>query len=541
MYHPRDMESERSQPRRIGRYLLYGPIASGGMASVHLGRLLGEAGFSRTVAIKRILPQFADAPELAASLLDEARIVSRIQHPNVVPTIDLITDDDEAFLVMEYVRGESLARLLRGARSRGEKVPSGIVASIVCGFLHGLHAAHEALGESGEPLGIVHRDISPENVLVGVDGVPRLLDFGIAKARGRLSTTRGGQLKGKLAYMAPEQILCAEVSRRTDVYAAGIVLWEALTGQRLFDGPNEAVIIASALERPFTPPSVIAPEVPAALDAVVERALERNEAGRYPSARELAIAVEHAAPLASPRAVGEWVERLAGDVLAKRAERVSWIESASAGLPSSAERASRGPGADASTSLDASGDTEAGRASEETRAAFQPGEPRAASPIAVPPGPKSASGISLMLPSIAAPTISQRWAALSMGMALLVGGALALLLFLASRRGGLLDVSAGAAQAAAPGLSGSVEAKASEAALRTALPAAAPGASVLAAVSAAGPSPAASPASTIARPATPLVMSGRRPELAPRVSVYRCSPPYTVDKTGLRRLKPECM
>ncbi|WP_420894997.1 serine/threonine-protein kinase, partial [Sorangium cellulosum] len=327
------MPSEPHQPRRIGRYLLYSPIASGGMASVHLGRLIGDAGFSRTVAIKRLHPQLAEAPEIAESLRDEARLVARIQHPNVVATIDLLIAEDEAFLVMDYVRGESLARLLRAARARGEPAPPPIVASIACGALHGLHAAHEARSESGEPLGIVHRDISPENVLVGVDGAARLLDFGIAKARGRLSTTRGGQLKGKLYYMAPEQVLCAHVTPRTDVFAAGVVLWEALAGRRLFDGGDEGDVIGAVLEQPIPPPSSHAAHVPAALDAIVLRALERNAEGRYPTARELAIAIEDAVPLASQRAVGEWVEQLAGEALARRAARVAAIESASAADP----------------------------------------------------------------------------------------------------------------------------------------------------------------------------------------------------------------
>ncbi|MFS8068262.1 MAG: serine/threonine-protein kinase, partial [Byssovorax sp.] len=309
----------QAEPRRVGRYLLFGPIASGGMATVHLGRLVADSGFSRTVAIKRLHPQLAEAPEIAKSLLDEARIVSRIQHPNVVPTLDLLTDDDEVLLVMEYVHGESLSRLLAAARQRGEPMPIPIVAGVLCGALHGLHAAHEAQRESGEPLGIVHRDVSPENLLVGVDGASRLLDFGIAKAHGRLTTTRNGQLKGKIAYMAPEQILCGEVTRQTDVFAAGIVLWEALTGVRLFRGDDEAAMITAALEAPIRPPSEVAAHVPKELDALVLKALERHVDGRYATARELAIALEEAAPLASPREVGAWVERLAGAALIKRA------------------------------------------------------------------------------------------------------------------------------------------------------------------------------------------------------------------------------
>src|SRR5262249_50892141 len=151
--------------------------------------------------------------------LDEARLAARIKHPNVVPTLDVVAEDGELFLVMEYVHGESLSRLLRVAINRGEMVPPRIVSSIIAGVLYGLHAAHEAKSESGEPLNIVHRDVSPQNILVGSDGVVRVLDFGVAKAAGRLHTTREGQLKGKIAYMPPEQLNNKPLTRRADVYA----------------------------------------------------------------------------------------------------------------------------------------------------------------------------------------------------------------------------------------------------------------------------------------------------------------------------------
>jgi serine/threonine protein kinase len=215
----------------IGRYALSEEIAHGGMATVHIGRLRGSAGFARTVAIKRPHPQYARDPEFVAMFVDEARLAARIHHPNVVSTLDVVAREGELFLVMEYVQGESLSRLVHLARQRRERVPEPMVASIVAGVLHGLHAAHEARGEGGELLGLVHRDVSPQNVLVGTDGVARVLDFGVAKAAGRIHTTRNGELKGKLAYMSPEQ-LCGEVTRMTDVYAAGVVLWEALAGAR---------------------------------------------------------------------------------------------------------------------------------------------------------------------------------------------------------------------------------------------------------------------------------------------------------------------
>src|SRR5277367_6635205 len=191
--------------RIVGRYAIFDAIASGGMASVHFGRLIGPAGFSRTVAIKRLHESFALDPEFVSMFMDEARLAARIRHPNVVPTRDIVALEQELLLVMEYVPGESLSLLLKRARLARKPVPIPIVADIIMQALSGLHAAHEAVGEAGEPLCIVHRDVSPQNILVGTDGVARVLDFGVAKAIGTMHQTRAGQVKGKIRYMAPEQ------------------------------------------------------------------------------------------------------------------------------------------------------------------------------------------------------------------------------------------------------------------------------------------------------------------------------------------------
>jgi serine/threonine-protein kinase len=324
-------EATGAPVRVVGRYALYEEIAAGGMATVHFGRLLGPVGFSRTVAIKRLHPQFAKDPEFVSMFLDEARLAARIRHPNVVPTLDVVATQGELFLVMDYVQGESLSRLIRAARERQQRIPVRYVSSIITGALHGLHAAHEAKNERGEPLRIVHRDISPQNVLVGSDGVARVLDFGVAKAAGRMQTTREGQLKGKLAYMAPEQI-GGEVTRQTDVYAAAIVLWEALTAQRLLSGDNEGQILAKVLNGDHKAPSAIAPELSPELDAIVMKGLARQPADRYATAREFAIALERCAGLASSTEVGEWVESMAHGALMKRAEKIAEIESSSANI-----------------------------------------------------------------------------------------------------------------------------------------------------------------------------------------------------------------
>jgi eukaryotic-like serine/threonine-protein kinase len=302
------------------------------MATVHFGRLLGVVGFSKTVAIKRLHPNLAKDPEFVSMFLDEARLAARIRHPNVVSTLDVVALHGELFLVMEYVQGESLRQLVRAAAHARNPVPASIVGTVMAGTLHGLHAAHEARSERGEPLGIVHRDVSPQNILVGIDGVPRVLDFGVAKAAGRAQTTREGQLKGKLAYMSPEQLMGRGVTRSTDIFAASIVLWEALTGHRLFGGESEGEVVKRVLDAHADPPSKLVPTLPRALDAIVLRGLARDPAERFETARDMARALERALPLAPTSDVGEFVEKLAAPALALRAERIAKIESSSQAL-----------------------------------------------------------------------------------------------------------------------------------------------------------------------------------------------------------------
>jgi eukaryotic-like serine/threonine-protein kinase len=323
--------SEGSTPsdavlRTIGRYALHAEIASGGMATVHLGRLLGPVGFARTVAIKRLHPPLAKDPEFVAMFLDEARLAARIRHPNVVSTLDVVATEGELFVVMEYVPGESLARLLRAVRTNKEMVPVPIATTIMVGVLHGLHAAHEARDERGEPLRIVHRDVSPHNILVGTDGDAHVIDFGIAKARGRMQVTRQGQIKGKLSYMPSEQLLGKPLDHRADIFAASIVLWEALSGQRLFQGTDDGDIYAKVLLGKVDPPSLHAPGLSPEIDAIVLKGLARDREERYATAREMAMALEAATPLAPPSQVGRWVEELVGDSLAERTEQIAGIE-----------------------------------------------------------------------------------------------------------------------------------------------------------------------------------------------------------------------
>ena len=321
------------QQRIIGRYAIYDEVASGGMATVHIGRLLGEAGFSRTVAIKRLHEQFSKDPDFVAMFIDEARLASRIRHPNVVSTLDVVTLGSEIFLVMDFVQGEALSRLIRSMKASRSRVPTKIALSIMVGALHGLNAAHDAKSENGQLLGIVHRDVSPQNILVDVDGVGRVIDFGVAKAAGRLQSTRDGTLKGKLQYMPPEQIEGGTVDRRSDVYAASVVLWELLTARRLFQAENEVSLLKQILETTSSgsiePPSKYVSGLPRALDSIVAKGLSAKPDNRFPTARDMAVEIEKALVLASNREVGDWLEQISGENLKKRAERIAEIESIS--------------------------------------------------------------------------------------------------------------------------------------------------------------------------------------------------------------------
>ncbi|HTQ49005.1 MAG TPA: serine/threonine-protein kinase, partial [Polyangiaceae bacterium] len=243
----------------------------------------------------------------------------------------IVASEGEPLLVMEYIDGESLSSLLRAAHDRNEKVAVDVVAGVMTQALAGLHAAHEAKNDLGEPLGLVHRDVSPQNVLVGTDGVARVLDFGVAKALGKLHTTREGQLKGKLGYLAPEQVAGHTVTRRTDVFAAAVVLWEGLTGRRLFSADSEGGVLQRIMDTVVQAPSVHSPDVPAALDAVVLRGLSKEPADRFDSALEMAEAIEKAATPASARSIGQWVSDLAGPTLQARTRLIESIESSTAG------------------------------------------------------------------------------------------------------------------------------------------------------------------------------------------------------------------
>lgn len=319
---------ETTGSRKVGRYLVLDQFAAGGMATVHFGRFLGNEGFSRVVAIKRMREGLMGEGDARAALLDEGRLAARVQHVNVVQTLDVVAEGRELLLVMEYVVGESLDKVLKEASRQQLQVPVPVVVAIVAGALRGVHAAHEAKGQDGELLELVHRDLSPHNILVDVSGVPRVTDFGIAKARGRLTETQSGTLKGKLAYVAPEQIH-GQTSRASDLFSMGVVLWECLALRRLFRGENEAERLSAVLRCEV--PDIEG--VPPVVMAVARRALSRLPEGRFLTAIAMAEALEQACAPASSSEVARWMRRLVPSTLEARAERVRSLEQATPTAP----------------------------------------------------------------------------------------------------------------------------------------------------------------------------------------------------------------
>lgn len=317
---------------RIGRYDLVAELASGGMATVYLARLSGVGGFQRNVAIKVLHPHLAYDAEFVEMFLDEARLAAMIHHPNVVPIQEVDEGEHGYYLVMDYVEGDTFAALLSRAAAMGQPVPREVVLRITLEMLAGLHAAHELRDEHGNLIGVVHRDVSPQNVLVGTDGMTRLTDFGVARAASRLSATRNGQLKGKLAYMAPEQATGDDaLDRRADVFSAGVVLWEALALRRLFKASNEAATLSRVMSEPIRSPADFNPSVPPSVAQVCLYALSRDVNSRYATAAQFAEALEMAAqqsgPIATNRDVAAYVAQVVGaDVEAHRAAIRQWLE-----------------------------------------------------------------------------------------------------------------------------------------------------------------------------------------------------------------------
>ncbi len=321
----------------LGRYELLGELGVGGMARVCLARAVGEGGFERLVAIKVLHDHLAREQEFVAMFLDEARLAARIRHPNVVSTIDIQSSEGTRYLVMDYVEGASLSALLQGLAAKRALLPVGVALRIQLDVLAGLHAAHELTDAAGQPVGLVHRDVSPHNVLVGKDGVARITDFGVARAETRLSSTRSGEIKGKVPYMAPEQILSEPVDRRADVYAAALVLWEMLAGRRLVAADNHGALLRKIVEGAHAPAREHNPDVPDAIEAVCKQAMSKLAVDRFATAAEFGEALEEAARaagvrVAPARAVGALTAEHAPASVAKPLAQPSSVGAAARGV-----------------------------------------------------------------------------------------------------------------------------------------------------------------------------------------------------------------
>lgn len=296
----------------LAGYEIVAKIKSGGMAALYLGRKTGAGGFAKYVAIKVILDHMAEEPALVAMFLDEARLSARIEHPNVVHIHELGEEDDKHFLVMEYVAGCSLAQLQRAVMKRGRRLTPAVVAYVGMQVAAGLHAAHETVDDDGELLHVVHRDVSPKNVLIAYKGYVKLIDFGIAKVRDASQSTSAGSLKGTIRYMSPEQAAGRSVDRRSDVFSLGIVLWEMLTGRPLFQAESELAALDMVRSAAVPPPSHFAP-IPPALEQVVMRMLRANPDERFGTTDEVQRALAAAVPESlsfSPQRLGELVAAL---------------------------------------------------------------------------------------------------------------------------------------------------------------------------------------------------------------------------------------
>jgi eukaryotic-like serine/threonine-protein kinase len=304
-------------PEKIGRYVVVNHLASGGMADLFLCRQEGPMGFQKLVAVKRIRVDHGDDDEFTDMFLDEARIAALLTHANIAQIYDLGMDERSPYLAMEFVNGRNLSAVMRKLSAHGQGVPGEVAATILIGVTRGLSYAHAKKGMDGQPLRLVHRDVTPHNVLVNVDGEVKLVDFGIAKASNQMARTRHGVLKGKYAYMSPEQVYGKSLDGRSDTFAAGVLLYELLTGQRLFKRGNTIETLKAVVSHVPPDPCVAHPHLDRDLVSIVGRALFKDRDRRYRDAEDMAMALENwrnqSFGLFSPRMLSEWIEDLFRD------------------------------------------------------------------------------------------------------------------------------------------------------------------------------------------------------------------------------------
>src|SRR5256886_1051372 len=344
------------QPIKFGKYLLLERIAVGGMAEVYSAKAFGAAGFERLLAIKRILPTMGEDPEFIQMFVDEARIAAQLSHANIVQVIELGKHEESYFIAMEYISGRDVRQLNERFRKIGRPMPIPQACFVLSRVCEALDYAHRRRDGHGVPLGIVHRDISPQNVLVSFDGNVKLIDFGIAKAESRFSKTQAGILKGKFSYMSPEQVKGHAVDHRSDIFAAGVLLWEMLCGQKLFTGDSDIAVLEKVRAAEVPSPRRINPSIPEGLEEVVLRALAGDPRDRYQWASELhddllRFTLRTGAPYGS-RQLSEWLlEEFQGEREKEEARISRWLQverrasQVTASIPGPVRRGAGGGGA----------------------------------------------------------------------------------------------------------------------------------------------------------------------------------------------------
>ncbi|MEM9493150.1 MAG: serine/threonine-protein kinase, partial [Myxococcota bacterium] len=304
----------------FGKYTLIGKLAKGGMGEIYLARLGGVAGFEKIVVIKRILPHLAENKRYVAMLWDEARIAARLSHPNVCQVLELDEVDGEYYIAMEYLEGITMADLLRLMAQRKSLLDPRLAVAMITQVCEGLHAAHELVDRQGNPTNLVHRDISPSNLFITAAGPVKILDFGIAKTPDQLANTRTGTIKGKWAYMSPEQVLRKPLDRRSDIFSLGVVTYEALSSRRLFRRKSEYEICRAITERDAPPLRDLRPDIPEPLSQVVATALARRRHCRYDTASAMSKALTRSlTAIGGPASMSE-VSEFVWQIFAKELE-----------------------------------------------------------------------------------------------------------------------------------------------------------------------------------------------------------------------------
>ncbi|HEX8441766.1 MAG TPA: protein kinase [Archangium sp.] len=374
----------------VGKYQLVSKLATGGMAEVYLAKAAGPMGFEKTLVLKRILPHLAEDPQFVDMFLGEAKLAAQLNHPNVVQIFDFGESEGAYYLAMEYIDGPNLRILSKKARSAGVELPPAACAKIIASACEGLAFAHDFVDPAtGEPLDLIHRDISPDNILLSRQGAVKVVDFGIAKAANQSHKTQTGLIKGKIAYMPPEQLQARPLDRRVDVYALGVVLYELLTGQKPFDATTDVSMMQAILFEPLIPASSRRPDLPQALVQILDRALSKVREQRYPDCRAFQADLEHfihstGEPMGAYQ-LSQLVAQMAGENVGHVATPAPGSGPKSRPGTGGGMRHNNGSESTATPSSRSNGGTRAaseGRADNATRAAESEADPRSSAPTA---------------------------------------------------------------------------------------------------------------------------------------------------------------